>query len=292
MAIFERRDSKLSATGSVASHLRRSSLGSVMSGHNNESKRDKQLEMKLDAEALSLKQLLPGSTLRRTKNNGIQQDSISRVLFAAAHSTTDGQNLSDFIEGVLTEICPQGDMGGLCVIQRSSALVLIETESSALLKILAALQDAINLEESPLSNIRVIANSEDVAEQLFISWEWRQITLPKESHLDLSGDTLTDAVSDINIGLLKIAKTVESEREFGGPMAVKETLDAMAQRFPKLIPSNERVLYCTENKELIGLSSFLEMYAAPMECTSCADEDVWPGNNVLDSLRWLAPLMP
>jgi hypothetical protein len=178
------------------------------------------------------------------------------------------------------------------VVQKGSALLVVETESSALLKFMTQMQEALDNGTCPFTSIKVIANSDDVAESLFIAWEWRQVSLPKESHLDFAGEALTDAVSDMNIGMLKVAKSLADQRETEGPLAAKDSLDTMTQAFPRMLPSNERVAYFAENPDLTGLKTYLDMYAAPLNCTSCADEDVWPGSNVLDSLRWLAPLMP
>lgn len=162
------------------------------------------------------------------------------------------------------------DMSGLCIIQESSVLFVIEHPINSVHMLLKEILALANNGDSAASlrNVRVVANLEDCSSRHFSDFECFSFDSGKDSGTEdkasgLDVDSVTEALT-LYASVLDVAKRVrDGNAEAFRSGTISDDL------------SDDRVLMFTKEGDFVELSRHIHMYGEAV-LTSAPTERTWP----------------
>lgn len=200
------------------------------------------------------------------------RESLTRMLYVGSiPKTATKHQVCDYHASFLTEI--EADVSGLMLLLQTSFVNLIEATPDVINALLRHLQQETESPTACITNVRIVACSEDCPNPAFVSWSYRSISMPPEAGVDLDKEDIVAASFEVYFKLVKLGQQL-SDADL--PQAdIPAALDNLRQRFPQFLPSNERVVALTLCDKVTSLAEFLDIFDAPLETTLESDR-VWP----------------
>ena len=165
-------------------------------------------------------------------------------------------------------------VNGIAIVQSHSFINILEADRDVCLRYLNLLQAEANEEDLPwaMEDTKVVGHVEDCPEAQFLDWEYRVVSLQKETDIDLEVENVTSAASILLISLCKVGKSIMEKKG-----DKQNQMDKIGELYGDKLPSNERVLAFTEQDGIFSLTEYLEFFDTPIK-VDLASEKVWPLN--------------
>lgn len=199
------------------------------------------------------------------------RESVSRLLYVGLiPATATKQQICDSHKSLLEDI--DADVSGLMLLQSRSFLNLIEATPDVIGALLRHVQLECENPDAPcMSDVRVVACTEDCPTRAFVSWSYRSINLPSEAVV-LEGDIVPHSFDMFNKLVQLGQRLTDADLT---PADISAALDNLGQRYPQHLPSNERVVEFATSDKVTSLNEWLALFDAPVELTLEQDL-VWP----------------
>mmetsp|Transcript_2170 Transcript_2170/g.7576 ORF Transcript_2170/g.7576 Transcript_2170/m.7576 type:complete len:252 (-) Transcript_2170:2771-3526(-) len=194
------------------------------------------------------------------------------LLLAKTDGTQTGKDaVASYWEGVLRECRGESEREtGLLLVFPNCVLHMVEGTASLLMDVCRRLEAAAP-DECHMRGVKVCASTEDVPSPAFLTWEACFVNEPPVEGAEAEDpETMVDAVSDVNLGLLRLGGVLKqmARAELDG------ALDNLRSAYPDLTPMTTLLgILATEGAPT--LTEFLDIYDSAVD-VDLESEKVWP----------------
>lgn len=192
---------------------------------------------------------------------------LGRVVIAGAHSSAERclEYVGDLRRSSLT---------GVHLVQRGASLTVLEGPSEDVRAALLSFFSDVQQGTSPWTDVGVAGLSDDVAGRQFEAWTQKQLSVPKEAHLEQPEDDIVGFAAELFVNAVALGPALV---EHGG-------VDAAKTNKPQLFASSERILAVATTNGVMKLADYEGIYGRPVESTSVRDQ-VWPMHDITTDLQ-------
>lgn len=209
---------------------------------------------------------LPPSLLDVRDSRG-EDEIITRTLCAAMRSPDcTAADIQDAISACVEQTESPLEFTGLVLIQETTVLCLVETESAAVLRFLAVLDQLQKHPRLACGPWVVLANAEDCRQRRFDRLYVNEVSLTVEPEVSLEGENMVDLCYTMYSNLLQLRAKLHEE---GGEFSRAK------RKFPHLLPSNSRVAALAKSKAVTTVREHVEANTGPVDIV-LGTELVWP----------------